>query len=123
MDAYFEGLEDSGDILTLACLDLSKTDAMIEAMDKVFAPISEPMDAESFIRLSGMRMSSTGFGKAVRAVGEDGYDLVDLGDLVSRYGQDAQALKAAIDEAVVYSRSSEEGAGGLSVYHPFVNKR
>ena len=64
-----------------------------------------------------------GFGQAVRAVGEDGYDLVDLGDLISRFGKEDGELRQALQDTVVVSRSNREGAGGLSVYHPFVNKR
>ena len=123
VDAYFEALTDCADVLTLACVDLSGMERLTGAMDAFFTPMGEAMDSEAFIRLSGLRMASTGFGKAVRGMGEDGYDLVDLRDLTEKYGGAGSELEAALDEAVVYCRSSRAEAGGLSVYHPYANKQ
>ena len=128
VDAYFDGMAGIRDTVTLACTDLSKLEGVKEAMDAFFEPVAEGLDADSFARVSGLRQAAVGFGKAVRAAGEDGYDLVDLGDLVREYGEDpvlsdaAQAFSEALDEAVVYCRSSAEGASGLTVYHPYANK-
>ena len=57
----------------------------------------------------------------MRGVGIDGYDLVDLKALGESASADG-ALGEALDGAVVYHRSNEKGANGLSVYHPLWNK-
>ena len=128
VDAYFDGMAGIRDTVTLACTDLSKLEGVKAAMDAFFEPVAKGLDADSFARVSGLRQAAVGFGKSVRAAGEDGYDLVDLGDLVREYGEDpalsdaAKAFSEALDEAVVYCRSSAEGASGLTVYHPYANK-
>ena len=123
VDSYFDSLQDSRDLLTMACVDLGKIDALLESMDVFFNPLGSTISDKTFSDVSGVRKASTGFGQAVRAVGEDGYDLVDLGDLISRFGKEDGELRQALQDTVVVSRSNREGAGGLSVYHPFVNKR
>ena len=124
VDAYFDGHESSTEILTLACTDLAAVGEAIQAMDPVFAPLSKRLDQEQFLSLSGLRMSTTGFGKAAPEASTTGYDLVDVRDLVSRLGksEEAEAFLALLDNAVVYSRSNEEGANGLTLYHPYANK-
>lgn len=122
IDQYFDSLGSTGEILTMACVDLGKIQTVTEQMDAFFQPIGDQLNTDAFARLSGLRMASTSFGRALRGLSTDSYDLVDLSDLISHYGDGATPLSAALDEAVVYSRSSEEGANGLSVYHPYHNK-
>lgn len=125
VDWYFEGMEDSRDTLTLACMDLSRAQAVTDRMDEYFAELSGKIDATLFTAISGMRMNATGFGRAIRGTGDDGYDLVDLRDLTSRLGTvagDPTGLLAALDDMIVYSRANISDAGGVSVYHPYVNK-
>lgn len=122
IDGYFESLAGSRDVLTMACVDLTRISEATDELDAFFDPLSQTLTAGDFARISGLRMSVVGFGKGLRAANVNDYDLVDLMDLISRYGdEDAPALKALRD-AVVYSRSTEEGASGLSVYHPYTNK-
>ena len=124
VDAYFDSLGDTRESVTLSCIDLSRIPAVVGAMDAFFTEAEETLDAESFSRLSGLRLASAGFGKAASGSGGNGYDLVDLYDLVSRSSRDGSgdALLSALSEAVAYSRSTVPGASGLSVYHPFANK-
>ena len=122
VDAYFDGAEALGDGVTLACTDLSQVGALTEALDDFFGGIGEGLTQDSFAKFSALRMTTSGFGKAVRAAGEDGYDLVDLGDLIRSYGGEDSPAARALEQAVVYSRSSVKGASGLSVYHPYANK-
>ncbi len=122
IDGYFQSLEGSGDILTMACVDLNKIGAVTEQMDLFFEPIGEQLNRESFALLSGLRMATVSFGKSVRGIGSEGYDLVDLKDLITHYGRDSEGIRKALEEAIVYSRSNEKGVNGLSVYHPYVNK-
>ena len=52
---------------------------------------------------------------------------MDLKDLVSHYRQQAPDEGAALDEAlqqmIVYSKSTMDNCCGLSSYHPYNNKR
>ncbi len=124
IDSYFESLEGSKDTLTMACVDLSRIGDVGARMDSFFRPIAETMNPESFRQLSGLRLSAVSFGKGMRDLGANGYDLVDLMDLVEHYqeGEADAGVREALDQAVVYSRSNEENACGLSVYHPYLNK-
>jgi len=126
VDSYFAGQEDSGDILTLACTDLAKAAGAAEALGDYFGHAEAGITAESFPALSGLRMSSAGFGKGLRGVsGDDGYDLVDARDLVDKMPWDPekkQRLLQLLEDAVVCSRSNQETACGLTLYHPYSNK-
>ena len=124
VDAYFEGQQDSGEILTMACVDLRRVQKTIDALDPVFIPIEQRLGPEQYIALSGLRMSTCGFGKADPGMSSTGFDLVDLRDLVSRLEENdaTENLLELLEQTVVYSRANEEGAGGLSLYHPYVNK-
>ena len=122
VDSYFDGLKGSSDSLTMACIDLAKMDLLIQQMDSYFSEIDSRTDQDHFEELSRVRYSSIGFGKAVRAVGVEGYDLVDLADLIARYGGNNTAVSRALQEAIVYVRSDNGSACGLSVYHPYFNR-
>ena len=98
IDCFFEDLKDSGDVLTLSCIDLSAIRDVVDCMDDFFQPISQQLDKEKFAGLSGLRMASTGFGRSVRGP-QDSYDLVDLKDLVTRYGtMQETGLSGEVDE-------------------------
>lgn len=123
IDCFFDSLADSQDPLTMACINLSQIDHVMAEMDRFFPQINENVSETHFTELSRIRASSSGFGKSVKAVGIDGYDLIDLKDLVTRYGGEDAPVMGAIQEAVVYSRSKNTESGGLSVYHPYANKK
>lgn len=124
IDLYMQTPHSEAEVLTLACTDLSRIDAVVRNMDDFFAPIGDRIDRNHFPMLSNLRLSAASFGRTVRGVGVDGYDLVDLKDLCAKYRSenDPQALIDAIDAAVCYMRSTSRDAGGLSVYHPYYNK-
>ena len=123
VDSYFDALSDSRDPLTMACIDLSRVGAVIDGMEEFFPAVDESVSEDHFAELSLIRSASAGFGQGVRAVGEEGYDLVDLSDLTERFGGADSALGKALLDAVVYVRSDDGKAGGLSVYHPYTNKK
>ncbi len=124
VDCYFEGREQTRDVLTLACLDLSQAYVVRDALDTFFAGAGN-MNSAMYSSLSGVRMNAVGFGKGIKAFGDDGYDLVDLRDLLARLSgvlPDAEPAAAALDALVCYSRSNIADAGGVSIYHPYMNK-
>ncbi|MDO5476492.1 MAG: clostripain-related cysteine peptidase [Eubacteriales bacterium] len=110
--------------LTLACMDLSKIENVEERMDSFFSELDESLSPESFSELSNLREDTREFGKAIND--SQRYDLVDLGDLVAHYEdqapEQAAALTEALDQMVVYSQSNLDNCHGLSSYHPYYNK-
>ena len=124
VDAFFDGQEDSKEILTLSCTDLAAAGEAIGGLDPVFIPLTQRLDREQYLSLSALRMSATGFGKADPGYSATGYDLVDARDLIARMEptDDTGRLLSLLEHTVVYSRSNEEGANGLTLYYPYANK-
>ena len=126
VDSFFAAAEaeNAKSALTLSCTDLSKVQAVELGLDGFFDVLSDSLDAETFSELSNLRQDTREFGKAMND--SQRTDLVDLGDLVSHYAEkapaEAEKLKMALEETVVYNRSSLEGCTGLSAYHPYYNK-
>lgn len=124
VDAYFSGRNASQYGITLSCTDLGAISGLTGAMNRFFGPITDKLDSHTFASLSELRTASANFGRAVRSVSENGYDLVDLLDLVKHYQTlgDIVELEDVVNNAVIYSRANLEGANGLSVYHALYNK-
>ena len=125
VDSYFEGHEDAFG-LTLSCIDLSVMEALTESLNNFFWYLGRNMDESAYTSLSRLRTASAPVGETARGI-ENGYDLVDLRDLIEHYTglEDNTRLLEALEEAVVYSRAShglEEEIHGLSIYHPMYNK-
>ena len=121
-DAYFAERERSSEALTLACTDLSRVAKVVSEMDRLFAGVEGKLGAEAFGAQSRRVQKTPFYGRGMDGIGGDGYDLVDLGHLAENM-PDAGQLAQAVDEAVVYARSAGAGSSGLSVYHPFSNRR
>ncbi len=123
IDSYFEGSEQSPQLMTLACIDLDQAETVSRAMDDLFSVLGGEMDADSFSVISNARLKARDFGRAV--TGSD-YDLVDLYSLASQYDgiaqEEAEAVKAALDGAVIACRGNVQDSHGLSIYHPYYNK-
>ena len=124
VDSFFSGHENYRSVLTMACTKLSAIPDVINALDPIFRPLSKRLDKEHFQTLSGIRMSTAGFGRAAPEMPATGYDLVDVRDLVSRMGDtdNTKDFLDLLDQAVVYNRSNQENTGGLTLYHPYFNK-
>lgn len=124
VDAYFDGHEDATETLTLACLDLSKVDAVASTVETFFST-ADGMNHALYTAVSGARMNAAGFGKGLKSFDDDGYDLVDLDDLIAHLSPllpGAAELQSALDELVCYSRANIAEANGVSIYHPYLNK-
>ena len=121
IDGYFDGTADDAG-RTLACVDLSKIDALRGSMDAFFPKLD--ITGGSYALYAYAARGARAFGKA--ASSQDSYDLVDLRELTQRLSaqrpEDAGAVLKSLEDAVVYSRSGAGESGGLSVYHPCVNK-
>ena len=123
IDTYMEATP-VRDGLTLSCTDLSKIADVEDCMDAFFEELSVDLTEDTFSALSNMRQDAHGYGRSDNASSD--LDLVDLKDLVAHYAdqspENAAALEDAINEAVVFSQSTEPNSNGLSVYHPYYNK-
>lgn len=127
VDAYFSVEQTEERDLTLSCLRLSGMAELSAAVDGFFGDLAGSVTENSFPDLSRMRMTATGFGRAVETLpDETGYDLVDLLSLTRGYASRSPEKAARVEEAlartVVYHRGSVEGSCGLSVYHPWRNR-
>ena len=126
IDLYYQSAiaNTPGNNITLSLLDLEKAGAIRETSDALFTTLNMQLTADNFSALAVERQSAQGVGRAVQ--NDADYDLVDLGSLAGHYAafasQESQALAAALEDAVLYSRSNIDGLNGLSIYHPFYNK-
>ena len=128
VDAYFEGQEESGQTLTLACTNLAEAAEAAGKLGDYFEDLRSEITEESFPQFSGARLDATAFGLGVTGTEEEdnGYDLVDAGSLIQGMTQNPEGrteLEKQLGEAVVYSRSNREGATGLTLYYPLGNKK
>ena len=119
--------QDESETNSFAVLDLSKMQAVSEAVDGFFSEVTATMSDDTLNTLSGYRRDVQAFGKG-ESGGNSDFDLVDLGDLVNRYRdsspEKAAALDAAIADAVVHKKSvNDELCCGMTVFHPYRNKK
>lgn len=117
--------QNAAEITSISLVDLKKSENLIAASDAYFAALTSALSEDSFTNISNARRNAVTFG-ITESGGSSNYDLVDLGDFVanslSYAPAEAEALTQALNEAVLYVRSSVEGCSGLTVYHPFSNK-
>ena len=128
VDSFFEAAGDTREPLTLACMDLMKTKDVADTMDTFFVDLSADLDEASFSEMSNLRQQAAAFGRVKSSdYSDSARDLVDLTDLITYYSsqslEKAQDLLSAIDEMILYNRSSKGTGHGLSVYHPYQNKQ
>ncbi len=120
IDGYFEEGGDAG--LTLSCTDLSRVAGLSASLDDFFPELE--ISGGNYALFSYAARNTRAFGKS--AVAGDSYDLIDLGALVDQLAAqrpaEAAAVREALEDAVVYSRSGDGAGRGLSVYHPYENK-
>lgn len=127
VDSYFAYYEEIGlrsTNLTLSCLDLSLIDEVADAAGDFFG--STEVSSSTYAALSRQRRNIRAFGRNA-AQSKNDYDLIDLGSAATklvntRTAAKANALKKAVNDCVVYTRSLSGDCTGMSVYSPFFNK-
>ena len=112
---------------TLAAIDLSKTDELIESVDILFDAMNKGIVGEgAYAAINQARSRTKAFGLNAVSSAEEGYDLVDLqdfaGQLKEMYPEECAAVDDALKKAVLYSTTNIESAGGISIYVPGNNK-
>ena len=113
--------------LTLNCVKLSRVKKVFSAYDKMARKMIRSVSGGEYASLMKRRADSKGFGLAQNSKGKiTYYDLVDLGDLAAHmrelYPQEADAVTAALKEAVVDGYTNLEHTCGISLYFPLRNK-
>lgn len=121
IDCFVEQAADSNTPLTLSCIRLGDIRPVLNSVNRLFEAQVDELSGDTFPVFSNDRYRMLDFG----STGEKGagsFDLVDLYSLAEAYGggtPELGELKEALENAVVYSRSTVESASGLSVYHPY----
>lgn len=131
VDAYMNYCEETFDAVpysytsvTLSVLDLSKAEAAEAALEQLYVKANGALSAESYGDYSRIRVSTKEI--ASQFTGDYSYDIIDLTDLSSNmkrlYPSEARALTQALNDLVVYNKTNETKANGVSIYHPYNSK-
>ncbi len=119
-------LQNALEINAVAAVDLSKVQTVVAGMDDFFSNVTPNTNTNGFVRVSQQRRDTKTFG-STESNGASNRDLADLGDLVTHLRdyapEKADALLAALNEAVVYKQAVTDDCSGLTVYHPYSNKQ
>ena len=85
--------------MTLSCMDLSKVDSTVAAMNGLFAAIGEDLETERYAEVFRRRGDTKAFGLAAVESKGEGYDIIDLKDFAEQlsalYPEESEALRAA----------------------------
>jgi len=114
------------DSITLSVTDLSKINNVEQALTNLSNRMSADLNGAYTAQILKARSQSESYGE--EGEGEGSSDMVDLYDFASNlqtlYPSEANALKTAINEAVMYNKSGAlcPKAAGLSAYFPLKDK-
>lgn len=130
INSYIKSNQNQDDIasdpgLTLSCMDLSKTDNLIEKMDKLFSVMEKSLYNGEYQNRAIERASMKSFEK--KSDYNRGYslDLVDMRSFISKcskqFPSEASELDAALNDIVILNKTCEDlkDVGGLSIYYPY----
>ena len=122
VDSFVQSVDSSyGDFGTLSVADLSKLDALRAAVETMGESLKGEIDGGNFSSISRLRQNVRSFGETSDAAS----DMIDLGVFASLYERysstGAAALRAALDDVVVYSKhtSNLTDITGLAVLVPY----
>lgn len=101
---------------TLAAVDLSQVKAVGQALDGLSDALLADFAQGDFVPVARARENCRSFGA------ESGLSLVDMGDLVNLLAEhhpaEAEAMRAAMDQAIIKNASNLTGANGISLCFP-----
>ena len=107
--------------ITLSVLDLSKVADVETALEGMFAVAKDDLTAETYHQYAKLRASTKEIAPAYS--GEYSYDFVDMMDMADSmsniYPNEANALKSAISNMVVYQDANVKREYGVSIYYPY----
>lgn len=105
---------------TLSVIDLGEMEPLVEAVEEMATTLNGQLD-DDFSTMSRLRQNMRSFGEISNAA-SDMVDMTTYAEVFARYDKNAAAdIKAALDDAVVYSKytSNLSGVTGLSILMPF----
>ena len=124
VNAYESSLNNSSRAATLSCLDLSRTESVLGALNRLFTDIEVNVTPASYPDYAQIRSDSKVFGTSTTS----DYDLVDLVDLLNMYQDNSladcsEAINLIRDMVVrQFVARKDEYVHGISIYYPFDNK-
>ena len=105
---------------TYSIIDLSKVDNVTNLVNEYFAGIN--LD-KNYNNISKVRSSIYQYAYGSTIDGDPSYDTVDLYTLTNKLSSyssvDSKKLLNAIDEMVVYNKSTDKSSNGISIYFPY----
>lgn len=108
---------------TLSCLDLSKTDVVVDSLEQFVNTAAVELQDGGYSKIARMRDRTKTFGKVSQDSFYDTVDLYDLADqMMHLYPEEAEQVQSAVQEMVVCQKSNVRDAHGVAVYFPYSNK-
>ena len=108
--------------VTLAAMDLSQTDAVIESTNALFTAMKKGIEEGKYAELNKARSHTKAFGLSAASSKDDAYDMLDLRDLAENvsdlYPEESKGVSEALDQMLVGYTSNVTGANGVSIYLP-----
>jgi len=107
--------------VTLSILDLNQVDEVETALDDMYAIAKDDLTPETYNQFSKMRAGTKEI--APMYSGEYSYDFVDMIDMTDKmsamYPSEANTLKSAISNMIVYQDANVKKEYGVSIYYPY----
>lgn len=124
--AYYDSMETCQPEYTLACMDLSETEYVIEKLEEFIRTARTDLMNGSYSRLARERDRTKAFSLTQITGSSVDYDTVDLYNLSEQFAEyhpeEAAALQEAIRKLVVYEKTNVADANGVAIYFPYENK-
>lgn len=124
--AYYDSIETCQPEYTLACMDLSETEYVIEKLEEFIRTARTDLMNGSYSRLARERDRTKAFSLTEITGSSVDYDTVDLYNLSEQFAEyhpeEAAALQEAIRKLVVYEKTNVADANGVAIYFPYENK-
>jgi len=115
-------LINSKKIYTLSCLDLAKADATNTALNAFFSALNNTILPDGYSKIAQKRSVMPVFGRFTLGQYSDLIDLKQFASLTGDYANDVSgALISAVNDMVIYSRTNQEDANGVSIFFPYEN--
>ncbi|MEA4928274.1 MAG: clostripain-related cysteine peptidase [Candidatus Limiplasma sp.] len=126
VDGFIQSILDAGydEFGTLSVVDLSKIEPLRNALETMGESLTQEITGGNLNGVSRLRQGVRSFGET----DQDGSDMIDLSVFASLYktydAADADTLMQALNDAVVYSRYTDNlsNVTGLSVLVPFTSR-
>ena len=108
---------------TLSCIDLSGMEKLCSSGENLFRELDQELNAETYVDFIKAREKATPFGHTTGGKATFDYDLIDLNTYLEQLAKGREDLrndmKKALQNSVSYTRSTIDGASGLSIYYPY----